>query len=160
MTHYNEICVTCSVKYLLGWVAFYYIHRLQFGLHAMYRFEQKVKVKLSLCLTKYHTIKRIHRLIKRHAIINVGNWLRWVISYIPLSLYLPSDWRLCGPQSHWKSKLNSTYDTQYTLTSTKFHGNRSVVSELKHANRWSQPHLYEFTSRTSSKTLKETYVCM
>jgi hypothetical protein len=73
-----------------------------------------VNAKLSLYLTKYPPWRRIHCLIKHHAmmaclrsgvlascILNLGTRWRWVVSFTLWPLYprYPLDWRLCGLQS-------------------------------------------------------------
>jgi hypothetical protein len=67
----------------------------------------KVKLKLSLCLTKHHTVKTYWGSggIARR-ILHFGTRLRWVVSFTPRPLYLqrkspwyPLDRRLGGPQN-------------------------------------------------------------
>jgi hypothetical protein len=68
----------------------------------------KVKVKLSLCLTKHHAIRTYWGsggIAPR--ILDLGTRWRWVVSFTPQSLYpqgkstwYPLDRRMGGPQSH------------------------------------------------------------
>jgi hypothetical protein len=69
----------------------------------------RVKVKLSLCLTKPHAMKTCWESggIVPH-ILDLGTRWRWVVSFMPWPLYpqgkstwYPLDRRLGGPQSHF-----------------------------------------------------------
>jgi hypothetical protein len=75
-------------------------------LPSFYLNPRKVKVKLSLCLTKYHAMKTYwrSRSITPH-ILDLDTRWKWLVSFTPQSLYpqvksrwYTSDRKLCGPQ--------------------------------------------------------------
>jgi hypothetical protein len=69
---------------------------------------KKVKVKLSLCLTKHHDVKMYWESGGIQTFFDLGTRCRWVVSFTPRPLYpqgknprYPLDRRLGGPQSRF-----------------------------------------------------------